>query len=52
MLDMVYEDDRIINAFYSLYYPKSRPLWQKAINFIARKLGEKAPFVIKKKVYA
>lgn len=52
MLDMVYEDDRIINAFYSSYYPKSRPLWQKAINFIARKLGEKAPFVIKKKVYA
>lgn len=52
MLDMVYEDDRIINAFYSSYYPKSRPLWQKAINYIARKLGKKAPFVIKKKVYA
>lgn len=51
MLDMVYEDDRIINAFYSLYYPKSRPLWQKVINYIARKLGKKAPFVIKKKVY-
>jgi len=51
MLDMVYEDDRIINAFYSSYYPKSRPLWQKAINYIARKLGKKAPFVIKKKVY-
>lgn len=52
MLDMVYEDDRIINAFYSSYYPKSHPLWQKAINYIARKLGKKAPFVIKKKVYA
>lgn len=52
MLDMVYEDDRIINAFYSSYYPKPRPLWQKVINFIARKLGKKAPFVIKKKVYA
>lgn len=52
MLDIVYEDDRIINAFYSSYYPKSRPLWQKAINYIARKLGKKAPFVIKKKVYA
>ena len=52
MLDMVYEDDRIINAFYSSYYPKSRPLWQKAINYIARKLGKKAPFMIKKKVYA
>ncbi len=52
MLDMVYEDDRIINAFYSSYYPKSRPLWQKAINCIARKLGKKVPFVIKKKVYS
>ena len=52
MLDMVYEDDRIINAFYSSYYPKSRPLWQKAINYIARKLGFKSPFMIKKKVYA
>lgn len=52
MLDMVYEDDRIINAFYSSYYPKPRPLWQKVINYIARKLGKKAPFVIKKKVYA
>ena len=52
MLDMVYEDDRIINAFYSSYYPKPRPLWQKAINYIARKLGKKAPSMIKKKVYA
>lgn len=51
MLDIVYEDDRIINAFYSSYYPKARPIWQKAINFIARKFGKKAPFVIKKKVY-
>ena len=52
MLDMVYEDDRIINAFYSSYYPKSRPIWQKAINYVARKLGMQPPFVIKKKVYA
>lgn len=52
LLDIVYEDDRIINAFYSIYYPKKRPLWQKAINYVARKLGSKVPFVIKKKVYA
>lgn len=51
MLDIIYEDDRIINAFYSSYYPHTRPLWQKVINFIARKLGQKPPFVIKKKVY-
>ena len=52
MLDIVYEDDRVINAFYSSYYPKSRPLWQKVINCIARRFGIKPPFVIKKKVYA
>lgn len=51
-LDVVYEDDRIINAFYSSFYPKRRPLWKKAVNFIARKLGKRPPFVIKKKVYA
>lgn len=52
MLDMVYEDDRIINAFYNAFTYRRRPLWKKAINYIARKLGKKAPFVIKKKVYA
>lgn len=52
MLNMVYEDDRIINAFYNAFTYQRRPLWQKAINYIARKLGKKAPFVIKKKVYA
>jgi hypothetical protein len=52
MLDMVYEDDRIINAFYNAFTYQRRPFWQKAINYIARKLGKKAPFVIKKKVYA
>lgn len=52
LLDVLYEDSRIINAFYSCYCPNKRPLWQKAINYIARKLGKKALFVIKKKVYA
>ena len=52
MLDMVYEDDRIINAFYNAFTYQRRLFWQKAINYIARKLGKKAPFVIKKKVYA
>ena len=51
MLDMVYEDDRIINAFYNTFTYARRPLWQKAINYIARKMGKKAPFLIKKKVY-
>ncbi len=52
LLDIVYEDDRIINAFYNAFTYQRRPLWQKAINYIARKLGKKPPFVIKKKVYA
>lgn len=52
LLDILYEDSRIINAFYSCYSSIKRPLWQKAVNFIARKLGKKPPFVIKKKVYA
>ena len=52
LIDIVYEDDRIINAFYNAFTYKRRPLWQKAINYIARKLGKKAPFVIKKKIYA
>ncbi|MBE6319865.1 MAG: sugar transferase [Bacteroidales bacterium] len=51
MLEIVYEDDRIINAFYSAFTLKRRPLWQKLINYIARKFGKKPPFVIKKKVY-
>ena len=52
LLDVLYEDSRIINTFYSCYSSIKRPLWQKIINFIARKLGKKVPFVIKKKVYA
>ena len=50
-LDILYEDSRIINAFYSSFYPGRRPLWQRACNFIARYFGKKPPFVIKKKVY-
>lgn len=51
LLDTLYEDSRIINAFYNAYCKKKRPLWQKAINFLARKLRMQPPFVIKKKVY-
>ncbi|MDD3320926.1 MAG: glycosyl transferase [Paludibacter sp.] len=51
-LDCIYEDDRIINEFYSFYTTKKRPLWQKIINRISRMLGGKNVFVIKKKIYA
>lgn len=52
MVDVLYEDKRLINAFYNVNCRTKRPLWQKAINFIARKIGKRAPFVVKRKVYA
>lgn len=51
-LDVLYLDSRIINRMYSVFCSKRRPLWQKAINFIARMLGKKAPFVVKKKIFS
>jgi hypothetical protein len=50
-LDVLYEDKRIINAFYSTNCNKKRPLWQKIINRISRILGHRNIFVIKKKIY-
>lgn len=50
-IDILYEDKRIINAFYSVNCNRKRPLWQKIINRISRMLGGKSIFVIKKKIY-
>jgi hypothetical protein len=50
-IDILYEDRRIINSFYSSYYPKKRPIWQKIVNRIARLSGKENVFMIKKKVY-
>jgi len=50
-LDILYEDKRIINAFYSANCRKKRPVWQKIINKLSRLVGGKNLFVIKKKVY-
>lgn len=52
LLDVIYQDSRIINAFYNAYSSKKRPLWQKIINRLSRMLGGENIFVIKKKVYA
>lgn len=52
MPDVIYEDSRIINAFYNYYCRAKRPLWQRVINTFYRKLGKPVPFVIKKKVYS
>lgn len=51
-LDNLYFDNRIINLLYSVFTQKKRPLWQKIINFLFRKVGAKPPYTIKKRVYA
>ena len=51
MPEVIYEDKRIINAFYNRYCRTKRPWWQRVMNTIYRKLGKQAPYVIKKKVY-
>lgn len=51
-VDLIYEDARIINAFYNRFCEKRRPLYQRVVNTVFRKLRRKPPFVIKKKIYA
>lgn len=50
-LDVIYEDSRIINAFYNRFCRKKRPLYQKVINTVVRTIGGNPPFVIKRKIY-
>ena len=50
-VDILYEDSRIINAFYNVNCRTPRPLWQKACNRLARKIGKTVPFTIKRKIY-
>ena len=50
-LNILYEDKRIINAFYNANCKIKRPLWQKILNRLSRLLGRKNVFVIKKKIY-
>lgn len=52
LLETIYEDRRIINAFANYYSRAKRPLWQKACNWVARKLKMEVPFQIKKTIYA
>lgn len=51
LLENLYFDSRILNAQYSVFSKAKRPLWQKAVNFLFRKIGRHAPFTIKKKVF-
>jgi hypothetical protein len=50
-LDILYEDKRIINAFYNVNCRKKRPLWQKIANRMLRIIGRQNIFVIKNKIY-
>ena len=49
-LDVIYEDKRIINAFYNVNCRKKLPLWKKTINRIYRKKYGRAAF-LKGKTY-
>lgn len=51
-LQRLYFDSRIINLQYNIFTFKKRPFWQRGVNFFARKIGKKTPFVIKKQVFA
>lgn len=51
-LGNLYYDSRIINSLNSIFVRKKRPAWKKAVNFIARKIRMKPPFIIKTRVYA
>jgi hypothetical protein len=48
---ILYEDKRIINAFYSAHCRKKRPLWQKICNRLGRIFFNRNFFVIKKKIF-
>ncbi len=50
-VDVLYEDSRIINAFYNVHCRLQRPLWQKVVNTLYRVFGKQVPFVIKRKIY-
>lgn len=51
-VDILYEDSRIINAFYNVNCRKKRPMWQKGINFMARKINRPVPYRIKQRIYS
>lgn len=50
-VSVVYEDARIINSFYNTYCRRKRPLWQKMVNFVSKKIVNRPVFLIKRKVY-
>ena len=51
LLDVLYEDRRIINAWYSFSIPKPRSKWGKLKNWIGRKFLHTDEYALKGKVY-
>ncbi len=51
-LDIIYQDERLVNAYYSVNSGVTRPFYQKVIRRICRIVGIKEPFEIKAKVYS
>ena len=50
-LDVLYEDKRIVNAFYAYCNPIKLPLWKKMIRKIYRIIGAIPPASVEPKVY-
>ena len=50
-IEILYQDSRLINSFYSAYCRKKRRTWQKVINRVVRLLGKPNIYNIKKSVY-
>lgn len=51
-VDILYEDSRIINAFYNVNCKAKRPLWKKVINYLYRKNEKPVPFPLKQHIYS
>lgn len=50
-LDILYEDARIINAWYSFSNPQRRSAWRRFLNWFGRTFLNKDEFALKGKVY-
>lgn len=51
-LDVLYEDSRIINAWYSFSIPQRRSLWGRLKNWFGRKYLHKDEYALKGRVFA
>lgn len=52
LLDVLYEDARIINSWYSFSIPKRRSFWGRLKNWYGRKFLKRDEYALKGKVYA